>query len=122
MIKCPHCQREEDQVKIGHNASGSQRYVCKVCRRKYTPEPKQVGHDEGLRKAAVQLYVDGMNLRRIARTLGVTHPTVAAWVKAYAASLPDAPPSPTALMDVNELDELFTFVGSKKTKSTSSPV
>jgi transposase-like protein len=122
MIKCPYCEREEQQVKIGHNASGSQRYKCKNCRRKYTPEPKQLGHDEGLRKAAVQLYVDGMNLRRIARTLGVTHPSVAAWVKAHAESLPDAPPSPAASVEVNELDEMFTFIGNKKTKSTSSPV
>src|SRR4051812_24334731 len=113
MIKCPHCQREEEQVKIGHNASGSQRYVCKVCRRKYTPEPKQMGHSDALREAAVRLYVDGMNLRRIARTLGVTHPSVSAWVNAHAASLPDTPPSPTAPLEVNELDELFTFIGNK---------
>ena len=27
----------------------------------------------------IQVYVDGMNLRRIARALKITHPTVAPW-------------------------------------------
>ena len=62
---------------------------------------------------------DGMNLRRIARTLKVTHPTVANWVNARAAQLPDTPPQPANADAVHELDELFTFVGSKKAKSTS---
>ena len=30
-VKCPHCQGEREQVKIGFNKSGSQRYWCKVC-------------------------------------------------------------------------------------------
>ena len=58
-----------------------------------------------------------MNYRRIGRHLGVDHKSVMNWVKAYtdqlpAAALPD---------DVNnaELDELWSFVGQKKTGSTS---
>jgi len=63
------------------------------------------------------MYVDGMNYRRIGRHLGVDHKSVINWVKAHtdqlpAAALPD---------DVNnaELDELYTFVGQKKSGSTS---
>lgn len=52
-----------------------------------------------------------MNLRRIARTLRVNHQSVANWVKAHAARLPDAPvPSE---VEIVELDELFTFVEKK---------
>jgi len=120
MSQCPHCQRTERQVKVGRNPSGSQRYLCKVCRRKYTPEPTEQGYPEALRRQALQLYVDGMNFRRIARTLGVSHQTVANWVKAQADRLPDAPPVPVGAVEVAELDELFTFIGSKKTQSTSS--
>jgi hypothetical protein len=65
------------------------------------------------------MYVDGMNFRRIARTLGVAHRSVINWVNAHAAQVPDPPPVPADELDVNELDELFTFVGDKKTKSTS---
>ena len=40
---------------------------------------------------ALQYNVDGMNLRRIARHLGIHHRTVSLWVKARAASLPEVP-------------------------------
>jgi transposase-like protein len=120
MNQCPHCQRSEQQVKVGFNESGSQRYLCQVCQRKYTPVPKVQGYSLATRQAALRLYADGMNLRRIARTLKVTHPTVANWVNAHAAQLPDSPPQPAFSAAVNELDELFTFVGSKKAKFISS--
>jgi transposase-like protein len=120
MMTCPHCQRTEQQVKIGFNPSGSQRYRCKVCRRKYTPKPKPQGYSAALRQRAVQMYVDGLNFRRIARHLKVAPQSVVNWVNARAQEVPDLPPSPAAPHDVHELDELFTFVGEKKTKSTSS--
>jgi transposase-like protein len=69
-----------------------------------------------MRQQALQWYVDGMNLRRIARHLGVVHQTVANWVAAHAASLPDQPPQPETTA-VIEQDELYTFVTAKKTKS-----
>lgn len=119
MITCPHCQRNGQQVKAGLNRSGSQRYLCKVCRRKYTPAPKAQGYSEALRRQAVQQAVDGGNYRRIGRALGVDHQTVANWVKARSEALPDAPPVPEGELAVNELDEVFTFIGAKKTKSTS---
>ena len=88
------------------------------CQCKYTPEPKSHGYPEGLRKRAVEMYVDGGNFRRIARQLKVNHQTVANWIAAHAEALPQAP----VPEEVNEaeMDELFTFIGNKKTKSTSS--
>jgi transposase-like protein len=121
MSQCPHCQRTEQQVKIGRNPSGSQRYLCKVCRRKYTPQPNDIGYRDEVRRKALALYVDGLNFRRIARILEISHQTVANWVKAHADSLPDGPPAPSGDIEVEELDELFTFVERKKTSSTSSP-
>lgn len=111
MKTCPYCQSTEGQVKNGLNASGTQRWLCRSCRRTYTPEPKPNGYAEATRLEAVKLYVDGMNLRRIARTLKVNHQSVANWVKAQADQLPDAPvPGEVAIV---ELDELFTFVEKK---------
>lgn len=91
---------------------------CQHCGRRYTLEPKARGYDEGIRQQAVRLYGDGMNFRRIARQLGVNHQTVINWVNAYSARLPSQPPRP-AQVGVVELDELFTFVGEKKTSATS---
>lgn len=86
------------------------------CQIKYTPHPKAWAYPEEVRRKAIQLYVDGMNLRRIARHLGLHHRTVSLWVKAQADQLPD-PPVPAEVKEV-EMDELFTFIGDKKTKST----
>ena len=85
---------------------------------KYTPEPKQHRYPDEVRKQALQLYVDGMNLRRIARHLGLHHRTISLWVKASAASLPETPVPRE--VEAAEMDELFTFIGYKKTGSISS--
>jgi transposase-like protein len=89
------------------------------CGSRYTPEPKLQGYPDEVRKQALEMYVDGINLRRIGRHLGLHHSTVSLWVKAYAANLPEAP-KPEEVIDA-EMDELFTFIGDKKTESTSSP-
>lgn len=117
MKPCPYCQANERQVKAGRNKSGSQRWRCQVCRRRYTPEPSRRGCPEAVRQQAVELYVDGMNYRRIARHLHVSYQSVINWVNAYSATLPPQPPQPL-VVGVVELDELFTFVGEKKTSAT----
>lgn len=117
MNKCPYCQANDQQVKNGRNPSGSQRYKCKNCRRIYTPEPTPAGYDQATRDQAVRLYLEGINLRRIGRILGVNHQSVANWVEQHANAIPDAPLPPR--VETAELDELFTFVGDKKTSPTS---
>ena len=119
-MKCPYCQQEGQQVKAGFNNSGSQRYKCQSCKRRYTLEPKAAGYATSVRQQAVRLCVDGMNFRRIARTLGVNHQTVINWVNAHADQLPATPPSAQAEVEAAELDELFTFVGAKKASFTLS--
>ena len=118
MNTCPYCQATSKQHKNGRTQAGSQRYKCQHCGRRYSPEPKAHGYDDTLRQQAVKLYSDGMNFRRIARHLGVNHQTVINWVNAYSAQLPTAPPQPSDV-GIVELDELFTFVGKKKTSATS---
>jgi transposase-like protein len=120
MKKCPHCTSSEQQIKSGHTRTGSQRYKCKECRRFYTPEPKPLGYPEETRREAVRLYLEGTNFRRIGRVLGVNHQSVINWVNAYHASLPAAE-QPVTTPETLEMDELFTFVGSKKGRPTSSP-
>src|SRR4030065_2672298 len=91
MNRCPKCQRTDRQNRAGKTNAGSQRYRCMFCQIKYTPEPKAWAYPEEVRRKAIQLYVDGMNLRRIARHLGLHHRTVSLWVKAQAAHLPATP-------------------------------
>ena len=119
MIHCPHCSSPEQQTKSGHTRTGSQRYRCKDCARIYTPEPKPLGYPEETKREAVRLYLEGTNFRRIGRILSVNHQSVANWVNAYHATLPPVGQSVAAPQTL-EMDELFTFVGSKKGKPTSS--
>jgi transposase-like protein len=119
MNECPKCHTNAPQVKAGRTSAGSQRQRCTACRFRYTPAPKARGYPPALRRKAVQEYVDGGNLRRIARQLGVVHQTVANWVAAHADALPAQPPQPDGPVETAELDELYTFVGQKKTKPMS---
>ncbi len=115
MITCPKCKKTTHQRKCGFTIAGSQQYSCKHCKAKYTPKPKERGYPDELRLQAVRMYVDGLNYRRIARHLNVHHTSVINWVKAFAAQLPDAP-LPEELHTI-ELDELFTFIETKKNAS-----
>jgi transposase-like protein len=117
-MTCTQCGRTEGQVQVGHNTSGTQRYGCHGCGHKYPPAPKHHGYDESIRQQALRLYIDGANLERI---LGGSRQRVANWVKVAAQAVPAVPPTPQAAIQVAELDEVSTFVGTKKTASTSSP-
>jgi transposase len=64
------------------------------------------------------MYVEGNSTRAIGRILQVSPQSVGNWVSAYTESLPDAV-HPNAV-ETAELDELYTFIGTKKTRSTSS--
>lgn len=82
---------------------------------RYTPEPKARGYSDEVRLQAIRMYVDGINYRRIARHLNIHHTSVINWVKAFAAQLPDAPLPENS--HTIELDELFTFIETKKNAS-----
>lgn len=103
-------------MKAGFNHSGSQRYKCGECRRAYTPEAKVKGYSQEARMLALRMYVEGNSQRSIARILRISPQSVSNWINAYEVKLPPAPmpKKPT----VAELDELYTFVKQKKTKST----
>ncbi len=116
MKRCPYCHETTRQNKTGKTGAGSQRYRCMYCNRKYTPDPKPQGYPAKMRKQAAEMYVDGGNLRKVARHLKVHHRTVSLWVAEHAEALPNAP-MPQEVKDA-EMDELFTFMGDKKTEST----
>lgn len=119
MNQCPQCQSSERQVKNGKTAAGSQVYKCNLCQHKYVPEPKQPGHSLQTRQQAIRLVLDGNSQRQAARHVGVAPQSVANWLREYADNLPETWTKPATPVAVAEQDELFTFIGDKKTKSTS---
>ena len=116
-MRCPKCKSNRRQVKNGLNGSGSQKYRCRECGAGYTPEPNESGYPAATRLLAIRMYVEGSSYGSIARVLKVNPQTVANWVSAHATQLPPAP-LPQKVRKA-ELDELYTYVGQKKTKFTS---
>lgn len=119
MDQCPYCQATARQVKAGRNRGGSQRYQCRLCQRHYTPQPAINGYAQAVRQQAVRLYLEGTNFRRIGRLLGVNHQSAVNWINAYHRSLPAPPEQLVTSPETVELDEVFTFIGSKKLRLTS---
>jgi len=116
-MRCPNCKTTDRQVKNGLNPSGSQKYRCNECQSIYTPNPKPNGYPEETRLLAIRMYVEGSSYGSIGRVLKVNPQSVANWVSQYTSKLPQAP-MPNKVKKA-ELDELYTFIGKKKTKSTS---
>jgi transposase-like protein len=89
--------------------------MCRECGKTYTPQAKRQGYSEEVREKAVRMYVEGNNFRRIGRLLNVNHQSVVNWVNAYHEKVKAAfaVPSETPII---EIDELWSFVGEKKTE------
>lgn len=113
---CPHCAATTGQTKMGLTQAGSQRFRCRTCRRAYTPQPKPRPrrYPVAVQQQALRLYLESNNFRRIASIVQVAPQTVINWVNAYHAALPAEPDRSQEKVDVVEMDELFTFIGSKK--------
>lgn len=114
---CPYCGQAQRVVKAGLNGTGSQRMKCQSCRRYFTPNPKPMGYDQATREMAVRLYLEGNSFRAIGRLLSVNYVSVINWVNALHSTLPEQV-ADTTHTEIEESDELFTFVGKKTNKST----
>lgn len=114
---CPSCHQDQYVIKSGLNHTKSQRYRCQTCRRYFTVDRKPHGYDLVLRKQALQLYLEGTSFRAIGRLLGIHHQSVSNWVTEAAQALPAQVTDQTPTETI-ELDELYTYVQQKKTKST----
>jgi hypothetical protein len=65
--RCPYCQATTRQYKHGKTKAGSQRFHCKQCNRKYTPEPRERGKLTSKAKRETNIPEDKLNLPRPVR-------------------------------------------------------
>jgi transposase-like protein len=109
-MNCPKCQ-SENKVKNGV-VRNRQRYKCKDCGTNYTFDYSYFAEKEKKRRFGLSMYLEGLGFSSIGRLLNVSHVTVLNWVKKYGGELKQVGnPKPVRVM---ELDELHTYVGSKK--------
>lgn len=116
-MQCPRCA--STHIRKNGIKQGKQNYICADCRRQFidTYDPPRTYSDD-IKQECLEMYVNGMGFRAIERVKQVHHTTVIYWVKQLGEHLDDAPQA-AVIPEVGELDELETFVGSKKTKSGS---
>jgi transposase-like protein len=110
-MNCPKCKSSQ-YCKDGI-VKGRQRYLCKECGRRYTVEKKSDVKTAEVKRMALEMYLEGLGFRAIGRVLKISYGTVYQWVKEWGSKV--SLPQNTNPVAVVELDELHSYVGSKKT-------
>jgi transposase len=114
-LRCKACGSEE-HIKNGF-MRGKQRYRCKACGLNFTDTPPP-GKPLAVKATAVLLYVSGLSMNRTAKLLGVSTPSVQAWIEQFAQAYGQKP-EPEGRALVIELDEMWHYVKKSRTSSGS---
>ena len=96
---------------------GKQRYRCKACGLNFTDTPPR-GKPLAMKITAVLLYVSGLSMNRTAKLVGVSTPTVQAWIEQFAKAYAQKP-EPQGRAVVIELDEMWHYLKKSRTSSGS---
>ena len=99
-LRCKRCGSEE-HTRNGF-MRGQQRYRCKACGLNFTDTPPR-GMPLRIKVTAVLLYVSGLSMNRTAKLLGVSTPSVMAWIEQFAKTYARKP-EPEGRAVVIELD------------------
>jgi transposase len=105
-LRCKGCG-SEGHVKNGF-MRGKQRYRCKACGLNFTDTPPP-GKPLAMKVTAVLLYVSGLSMNRTAKLLGVSTPTIQAWIEQFA-KVHAQKPAPEGRAVVIELDEMGHYL------------
>jgi transposase-like protein len=106
---CPKCQNR--QCTKDGIVRERQRYRCKQCGYRHTVAHKW--YSEEVKRQALALYLEGLGFRSIGRLLNCSHVAVYQWIKQYGEKA--RLDVPATEIEVVEMDEMHSYVGSKKT-------
>ncbi len=110
MRSCHHCG-SQNYIKNGCY-KGVQRYGCKSCGRSFSSNGLRIPLET--KRQALEMYVNSVGIRKIARFLKVSPTSVLNWIKkARVAQLPKGAASFNEQVDSIEMDEIYTFVQKK---------
>ena len=79
--RCPKCGRIENQIKKGHNPSGTQRCKCLACGVVYTIDPKKRDYPEETKQLAMKIFYSGVSGRGVGKILRMSKANVYNWIK-----------------------------------------
>ena len=107
-LRCKRCGSGE-RTRNGF-MRGKQRYRCRACGLNYTDTPPR-GKPLALKITAVLLYASGLSMNRTAKLLGVSTPSVMAWIERFARDhAPKPEPEGGGRAVVIELDEMWHYL------------
>src|SRR5215218_6721676 len=96
---------------------GKQRHRCKGCGLNLTDTPPR-GMPPAMKVEAVLLHLSGLSMNRTAKLLGVSTPTVMAWIERFAEVYAQKP-EPEGRALVVGLDEMWHFLKKRPASSGS---
>ena len=88
---------------------------CKGCGLNFTDTPPR-GMPLAMKVTAVLLYISGLSMNRTAKLLGVSTPSVMAWIEQFA-KIYAQKPEPEGRAVVVELDEMWHYLKKRPTSS-----
>jgi insertion element IS1 protein InsB len=111
---CSPCE-SPNIVRNGHDYKGSQKYHCKACGRYGTLNAQQ-GYAAPARAQVKRGLLERLSLRGLERMVLISRRTIDRWSVQWIDQVPALETSllPADSEDVLELDELWSFVGSKQ--------
>ncbi len=113
-MECPRCKSHH--IRKNGKQRGKQNYICADCARQFIEYHNQKGYSDEIKRECLEIYVNGCGFRAKERIKKVHHTTVISWVKQVGSQLPENPET-TEIPEITQIDELETFVGSKKTRA-----
>ena len=107
---CPKCQ-SANTVKNGFLRE-TQRKRCKDCGYQFTKAFCGKASPD-IKKQALSLYLEGLGFRSIGRFLKCSHVSVYNWIRDFSFKLESL--KKEAGIEIMQVDEMHTYMGSKKT-------
>ena len=113
-MNCPRCNHHHAH-KIGLSRHRRQRWMCTQCGRTFGEKDLRL-IDPKIKAFALQMYAEGIAARKIERLLGISHNSVLGWVRKEVQGKALKPIPAVELMQV-EIDEMWSFIGTKNSPS-----
>ena len=108
-MNCPKCYRLKS-VKAGI-VRNKQGYKCTSCIYYYSLARED--KNKLKKRQALELYLEGLGFRSIGRILKVSHVSIYRWMRLFGSKLKELQ-SETGPSSITEIDEMHSYIGSKK--------
>ncbi len=109
---------DSDDLRKAGFKSGAQRYLCRACSRYCTDKAPKFSAET--KAKAVDMYLNNVGIRKIARFSGASPAGVLAWIRKQHATvqarLAASKPAEAHEPDVIEIEEIYTFVQKKRSE------